>query len=129
MKYLLPVLLLLAIPAWAETDVPPPSSLFYTSDEAGFIDASMDKRPASASIAGIHLGAVMFYSAEDWTLWLQNQRWTPDTDKPDLHVMAVQPNEVTLSWTSSPGAKAKEITLRPYQTYEIATGKIVEGAP
>jgi len=31
----------------------------------------------------IHLGAVLYYGPERWTLWLQGKRWTPATVNDD----------------------------------------------
>ncbi len=54
-------------------------------------------------------------------------RFTPTTDRPDLKILSVAPNEVKLDWIASPGDTPLEIALRPHQTFETATGKTVEG--
>lgn len=76
----------------------------------------------------ISLGAVMYAGINDWAVWLQNERWTPQTNRPNLHIIAVSPDEVKLSITATAGSAAKEITLRPHQTYDPVSGTIGESA-
>jgi len=107
----------------------PPASLFFDAESAGKIEALAEKnRLPHANAAAIHLGAVFYYGPKDWALWLQGHKWTPDTDQPDLHIVDVSPGEVQMLWQGASGAAPQEITLRPYQTFEITTGEIIEGA-
>jgi hypothetical protein len=116
----------LSLPVQAATDTPA-SSLFFTPDESKQIDAlAARKAPAHSDI---HLGAVMYYGPGDWTLWLQGERWTPMTQHGDLRVLEVEPGEVRLALVTAPDMPPREITLHSNQTYEVATGKIVEGTP
>ena len=102
----------------------PQSSLFFTPQEAR--DAELQAaKSAPAGQGDISLSAIMFYTADDWTLWLRGERWTPQTDHDDLHVLHVTANEVRLSWREDAGSAEREITLRPNQTYQIATEKII----
>jgi hypothetical protein len=126
MQFVLVLLLALSIaPAHAETgaDVPQ-TSLFFSPQEAR--DAEI--QAAKLALAGqgdISLGAIMYYTANDWTLWLRGERWTPQTSHEDLRVLDVSANEVHLSWREDTGSTEREITLRPHQTFQIATGKII----
>ena len=54
----------------------PQVSLFFTPQET--YEASMLARRAPPERKGdIHLGAVLYYGKDDWTLWLQGEKWTP----------------------------------------------------
>ncbi len=112
----------------AEPATVPSTSLFFTKDETKKIDILAEKiKPMHARGSGIHLGAVMYYGPGEWALWLDGQRWGPDSVRPDLRVIDVQPNEVRIGLANPVSAVPQEITLRPYQTYQTATGNIVEG--
>lgn len=131
MAWVAAVFLIVSFQAFAATDVPA-NSLFFTPDETKQIEALAAKQlqnRAGAPHPDIHLGAVMYYGPGNWTLWLQGERWTPATNRADLRVLDVEPGEVRLALTTVPDMPPREITLRPHQTYQIATGKIVEGAP
>lgn len=54
-----------------------------------------------------------------------DERWTPATDRADLHVVDVQPESVRLS-IAMPGMSQREIVLKPHQTFQLSTGKVVE---
>jgi hypothetical protein len=125
--WLMAIFLALAPRAFAAASVPT-DSLFFTPDETKQIEALANKNgPRNSSQSDIHLGAVMYYGPGNWTLWLQGERWTPETVKADLHVLDVQPDAVRLTLTATPDMTTREITLRPHQTYRIATGQVVEG--
>jgi hypothetical protein len=74
----------------------------------------------------IKLDAVIYYSPDDWTVWMQGKRWTPSSNDPRLHIISTAPDKVRLSITNAVGGATKEITLRPHQVYDPATGKIGE---
>jgi hypothetical protein len=128
---LIPSLMMVAIALFvfpvtgAET---PTTSIFFTPEETQTIQTleSQDKTNAPNN-AQINLGAIMYYGEGDWAVWLQGERWTPTTHHDDLRIISVTANEVKLSYTPTAGAVAQEVTLHPHQTYQIGTGKIVEG--
>jgi len=120
-------LCLLCTPALADTT--PAASLFFTPDEARQIEVLKQKNPVPLGDTGdVHLGAVFYYGERNWVLWLQGQRWTPETDRADLHVLEVTADHVRLSLAAAAGLPLREITLKPYQTYQLSTGKVVEGS-
>jgi len=98
----------------------PIASLFYTAAEVKAIEGLRRKNPQAEDQSVLHLGAVIYYGPDDWIVWLQGSRWTPETDRPDLHIADVQPNLVRVSWTATPGAAPLDITLHPHQTYRPA---------
>ena len=123
------VFLCASFPAFAATELPK-GSLFFTPVETQQIEALASKNAQNNSFyPDIHLGAVMYYGPGEWTLWLQGERWTPGTERADLHILDVTPDEVRLAVITAPETTSQEITLRPHQTYQIATGRIIEGSP
>ncbi len=124
---LIAVLLCTSVHA-TESEALPKTSLFFSEDETRQIEVLSAKiKPPKNDGSGIHLGAVIYYGPENWTLWLQGAKWTPATDRPDLHVVSVTPSNVQLSWQRNAKAPLQEITLHPYQTYHIMSGRVVEG--
>ncbi len=122
------IFLLSALPLFAATlayaEEPPARSLFFTNEESAQISALQAKETAGRSDDGdIHLEAIMYYGPGDWTLWLQGMRWTPQTDRPDIHVVDVQSDQVRLRIAGV----ADDVVLKPHQTFQVATGKIIEG--
>jgi hypothetical protein len=102
----------------------PEASLFFTSQEMR--EAGMLTRKIPPVREGeIHLGAVVYYDPDDWTLWLQGTKWTPETEQSDLRVLEVTANDVRLLWRGENGKEAQEILLKPNQSFEIATGKVI----
>jgi hypothetical protein len=128
MKYLSICFLTLFCFAAQAADAQMPVSLFFTKDESAIIETELAKtKPEHNATTGIELGAVFFYSPENWTLWMNGTKWTPETDRADLHVTSVEPNEVHLSWLRNAKATPQDITLHPHQTFDIHSGRIVEG--
>ncbi len=111
----------------AHADDAPSTSLFFINDETKQIETLVAKILPKKSADDIHLGAVLYYGPDRWVVWLQGKRWTPETDSADMHVLAVQPGEVHLALVDVSDTAVLNITLKPHQTYQIATGKIVEG--
>jgi hypothetical protein len=102
----------------------PSTSLFFTAQEAHEAEVLAQKL-APAGQGDIHLGAVMYYGTNDWTLWLQGEKWTPETSRDDLRVLEVTATAVRLSWRDEEDKTTREITLKPNESYQISTGKIV----
>ena len=103
------------------------ASPFFTAEQLQRIDAFAPPAYVASSPDIIHLGAVLYYGPDNWALWLQGERWTPETDRPDLHILAVTPEQVRLSLTPLDKGPAQEISLRPHQSYNRITQTISEG--
>ncbi len=121
------ILVVFLSPVYASAETPTPS-LFFTAEETRKIEALAHKEASTPGASDIHLGAIMYYAPNDWAVWLQGERWTPTTEHTDLHILGVEPNQVRMELSGVQFSVPQDITLRPYQTYQTATGKIVEGA-
>ncbi|MDR3423472.1 MAG: hypothetical protein P4M13_00120 [Alphaproteobacteria bacterium] len=115
-----------SLPARADAPALPQTSLFFTPQESRAAEI-LAQKAQPAGQGDIRLGAVMYYGPHDWTLWLQGEKWTPETSRPDLRVEEVSANEVRLSWRAEDGSGERDFTLKPNQSYQIATGKIIAG--
>ena len=117
---------LLTAPASAK-DALPSASLFFTPQESREA-AALAAKSSPTGQGDITLSAIMYYAPNDWTVWIQGERWTPQTSREDLHILDVRSDQVRLLWRGD-GAKGaaseKEITLRANQTYQISSGKII----
>lgn len=103
-------------------------SLFFTPDEVVAVQTQIGKAPRLFAETGdVHLGAVFYYAPDNWVLWLQGMKWTPATQNADIQVTDVKPDEVHLRLTTL-GGKALEVSLKPHQTFQLSTGRVVEGS-
>ncbi len=127
--FILFAVLLLASPVWANNAAPAlTTSLFFTPVEMDKINAAVQKSPQMfVDKDAINLGAILYFGPESWTVWLKGEKWTPGMKRPNLHIMEVQEDRVTLSFSPREGTEKLEITLHPYQTYHISSGQITEG--
>jgi hypothetical protein len=110
----------------AEETAPPATSLFFTEQESEVIANRHKKPPPIPETVILRLGSILYFGPKDWIVWLQGERWTPDTDKPDLHIVSVDPEQVRLIWTAGT-TQPQSINLRPHQTYNTATGQVSDG--
>ncbi|MDD4615829.1 MAG: hypothetical protein PHW76_01750 [Alphaproteobacteria bacterium] len=107
-----------------DSDRPPQASLFLTPQEEH--EAEMLARRLSPPGKGdLHLGAVLYYGPEDWTLWLQGEKWTPSTRREGIKILEVGESAVRILWTNPEDNAPLEVTLHPNEAYQIATGKII----
>lgn len=104
-------------------------SLFFTANEIGKIETIANHATLSATDNGdLRLGAVFYYNPGDWTLWLQGQKITPATHRDDIQVLEVAPDYVRLRLAAASGLAAHEIILKPYQSYRLSTGDVLDGS-
>jgi hypothetical protein len=108
----------------AENEAVPRNSLFFTMQEISQADMSAHKTPPEHE-GDIHLGAIVYYGPDDWSLWLQGEKWVPGMEHTDLRVLEVTADHVQLLWRGENGAAQQEFTLKPNESFEIATGKII----
>ncbi|MFA6279649.1 MAG: hypothetical protein WC612_02515 [Bdellovibrionales bacterium] len=107
-----------------------PPSLFYTPQEVWQIETALRREePALLAQAKhvLHCGSIMYVSADQWTVWLQGEKWTPQTDRPNLHIQSVEPDSVRLSILLLGEKEPREVTLRTNQSLNLLTGAVMEG--
>ncbi len=131
MRYIALYLLILFIAEPAFATEMPVGSLFFTPSEIEKIETP-DGHKASVlpPPSDIHLGAVLYYAPDQWVVWLDGERWTPETRRDDLQITEVRPRQVQLRVRANGlgPAAAHDVVLKPYQTYRLASGQIQEGS-
>ena len=128
------IIVLGAFPAFAQTptSLTPPAaspSLFFSGAELERIEKENHKTSPQISVSTrdvIALGAVLYYGPENWAVWLQNERWTPATKRPDMHIVDVTPDRVMLTFTPQEGGSPRKIVLKPHQAYHLSSRQITE---
>ena len=123
--FIISIVITATLPAYAQ--MPPPAltpSLFFNDEELDVIDKEVRKAPRPLNRDAVTLGAVLYYGPNNWTVWLRGEKWTPETDRPNLRILDVTPDSVRLSLTPHEGAKPQTIMLRPYQTYNVSSGRV-----
>ncbi len=106
-------------------------SLFFSEDEALAIEASLATKPKtffSRNRNRLSLDSLIYFGEGRWTFWLQGEKWTPEIlQKQAVTVLDVAPDAVRLRVDPPRAQTSMEITLHPHQSFDLATGKIVEG--
>lgn len=115
MSQLLLALLLTVTPAMAEEDSP---SLFFSPEEAHRLAASAPEKPEAPR--RLRLDSLLYMGPGRWTVWLQGEKWTPQTKRADLRLVAVTADSVRLSYQPPGQNTPQEIVLRPGQTWAPA---------
>lgn len=97
----------------------------------------------------IYLASIIYFTPQDWVVWVNDKKITPTTNKRDneLYLKSVQKDSVRLFWKLSiskwkilsgrkeevaPQVNAEnqvevEFTLKPNQTFILSNGAVVEG--
>ncbi|MGE4352002.1 MAG: hypothetical protein AB7E52_07435 [Bdellovibrionales bacterium] len=118
-------LLCLCPPAFAQ------GSLFFTPPELQYIEREVQKNPPDAAAQAkhlLHLGSILYFGPTRWSLWLQGTKWTQETAPTgDIEILSVTPTEVRLNALLRNGSQLKNVRLRPHQSLNLLTGKIIEG--
>jgi hypothetical protein len=122
-----------ALPVFASSPSPADMrSLFFSDDELGRIESENSKAEPEAPSRdpkSISLGALLYYAPGRWAVWLQGEKWTPESRRADIKILEVKPGSARLLFTPKDNAVAQEITLSPYQTYHFSSRQITEGEP
>lgn len=121
-------LLLTSQTGWASPPEAP--SLFFTEEEIKAIEAEIAARPQDffqKNQKRIHLDSLLYYGPDQWTLWLESEKWTPQTQKDGIQILEVAPQTVRLRITMPLLKTPRDILLHPHQSFDLMTGEIVEG--
>lgn len=117
MKNIIGVLGLILTSATGHAATPPPS-LFLTPEE--------QQAPSAQAQTRTTLDALIYYSPNQWKIWLNGQAFTPDTPTATtiatLTVESVTATTVTLR--QQLGTKTAHFTLAPHQSYDWSNDQI-----
>lgn len=73
----------------------------------------------STSLREISLGGIVFYSPDDWTIWLNNKRITPDAMPAEAVDLRVYKEYIELRWFDAGTNRVYPVRLRPNQRFNI----------
>ncbi|MFH1157884.1 MAG: hypothetical protein V1721_03240 [Pseudomonadota bacterium] len=77
----------------------------------------------------IRVSGVIYRTAEDWIVWMNGQKVTPENLLPEIIDIEVRDSsKVDLKWYDIGLNRVISITLRPHQTYDIPTGILLPGS-
>lgn len=68
-------------------------SLFFAPEEL------TGTQPLESQAHELTLGAISFLDPEDWTIWINEQPFKPQSPPPGLDVVAVEPLRIFFKWT------------------------------
>lgn len=104
-------------------------SLFFTEEETAAIEEDLARHAQDfrARDAGLlSLESVVFYAPDRWTLWIDGEKWTPETRKEGLEIVDVAPDQAQLRVSPPRSGVPRLAVLRAHQSLDLATGDIAE---
>lgn len=75
----------------------------------------------------IRLGGIVFHGADDWTIWMNEQRITPDALPKEVLGMKVYKTYIEMKWFDEYSNQIFPIRLRPHQRFNIDTRIFLPG--
>lgn len=75
----------------------------------------------------ISLGGIVYVSSGDWTIWLNNQKVTPDRIPPELVDIRVYKDYVKLKWFDAYTNQIYPVKMRTHQRFNIDTRIFLPG--
>ena len=88
--------------------------------------------PAVARMPGpraVHLSGILYSGPQTWRIWLNGELVTPGQRPDYVEQLQVERDGVRIRLEASAERPAALVRLRPNQSYIVATGEVIEGAP
>lgn len=82
-------------------------------------NSTEDGKPRPKGIREISLGGIVFADKDDWTIWLNNQRVTPDALPKEILDMRVTDDYVEMKWFDGYTNLVFPLRLRPHQRFNL----------
>ena len=98
-------------------------------DHVATIDpnSSMVKADPFIGIRELKLGGIFYKQADDWIIWLNNQRVTPAQLPRDVQDIKVFKGYIEVKWNDAANGKVHAIRLRPNQRFNLDTRSFAPG--
>lgn len=80
------------------------------------------------SVREIGLGGILFTSSEDWTIWLNSQKITPNNIPPAIMDIQVSKDQIKLKWLDFQTNQIFPVKLRPHQRFNFDSRMFLPGA-
>lgn len=125
----------------------PLTSLLFTAEEVQEIqqarraaDKTGDEAPAQPAPEGpatvrslgpsaVHLSGILYSGPQTWRIWLNGELVTPGQRPAYVRQLRVERGAVHMRLEGLAERPAASVRLRPNQSYIVATGEVIEGAP
>ncbi len=91
--------------------------------------ASRSDQPRVKGIRELSLGGIVFAGVDDWTIWLNGQRVTPDAIPKEILDMRVSDSYVEIKWFDSYTNLVYPLRLRPHQRFNLDNRIFLPGMP
>ena len=65
-----------------------------------FVDEAEDIKILSKSSVSFYLNAIIYYSKNDWSVWVNNKKITQDINDTDLEILKITDNYVRFRWVT-----------------------------
>lgn len=75
----------------------------------------------------VYLAALFYFGPDNWSFWLDGERFSPGDPQAGFEVIRVTPGAVTLNWNPADREADFTFTLSPRQSFDPARGEVVEG--
>jgi hypothetical protein len=75
----------------------------------------------------IIVSGIVYRNPEDWIVWINNKKMTPEDVLPEVVSVAVHEDKVDLEWYDIGLNDVIKIRMRPHQIYDIVTGVLLPG--
>lgn len=98
-----------------------------TSQELRMGDPNDPNYRPPAAIRDVALGGIAFESPDDWTIWLNGKRVTPDALPSEALDLRVYRDFIELKWFDSRSNQVFPIRLRPSQKFNLDTRVFLPG--
>ncbi len=103
-------------------------SLFFTPKEMAKIKYAVQRnRNAGHAKHLIHMGSLIYFGEDRWVIWLLGRKWTPETKSRSITIQYVTPDSAKLTIKHPVLPRPRTITLHPHQSFNLLTGKVIEG--
>jgi hypothetical protein len=101
-------LLFCSTAAFAETQS---FSLFLTDEEQTLFNKNINHRLTSQGPNNLTLKAIMMFSPEQWTIWINEHKITPESCPDHIEILDVSTSGVDLIWKSAKDTKKVHLKL------------------
>ncbi len=105
--------------------VRPPTDEELTKDLKDNLDEERIKPPPEER--DISLGGIVYVSVEDWTIWLNGKRVTPQALPKEVIGLSVYDEYIEIKWFDEWSNQIFPIRLRPHQRFNIDTRIFLPG--
>lgn len=89
------------------------------------VDKQEDTGPKPPRL--LRLSGLLYKNPNDWVIWLNGNRLTPDRLLPEIIEIRVDSKQIYLKWFDYGINNVIYITLRPHQIYDMETGILLPG--